>query len=106
MSGNSGCRALQTAPMVNDFACLGGSFGCSLAPAAGSSITATSAREVGELVLADLQLVAVGELVRLDPPPVDVGAVQRARVVQEPVARPADEHRVIARDRHVVEKDL
>ncbi len=58
----------------------------SLGPVA-SSDTATSARQVGELVFADLQLVAVLELVRLDPAAVDVRAVQRPGVVQEPVVR-------------------
>src|SRR5690349_24271929 len=106
MSGNSVCRPLQTAPIVSDFACLGGSCGGSVAPVAASSDTATSARQVGELVLADLQLVAVGELVRLDPAPVDVGAVQRAGVIQEPLARAADQDGVIARDGDVVEEDL
>src|SRR3954449_3358968 len=60
-------------------------------------------RQVGELVLADLQLVAVLELVRVDPPAVHVGAVQGARVVQVPGARAAHEHRVVARDGDVVE---
>src|SRR3954453_5853890 len=106
MSGNSVCSPLQTAPMVRAFACLGGSFGSSLAAVPASSVTATSARQVGELVLADLQLVPVGEPVRLDPAPVDVGPVQGAGVIQEPVARAAYEHRVIARDGDVVQEDL
>src|SRR3954464_773764 len=106
MSGNSCWRPLQTAPMVSDFVCLGGSFGTSLAAVAASSDTATSARQVGELVFADLQLVAVLELVRLDPAAIDVGPVQRAGVVQEPRARAAHEHGVVARDGHVVEEDL
>src|SRR5689334_13951569 len=100
MSENSCWSALQTAPMVSDFACLGGSFGASLAPVAASSVTATSARQVGELVLADLQLVPVDELVRLDPAPVDVGAVQGAGIIQEPVAGAPHQHRVVARDGH------
>ena len=44
----------------------------------GSAMRPGSAREERELVLADLQLVAVVEPVRLDPLAVDVGAVQRA----------------------------
>src|SRR3954469_17411080 len=106
MSGNSCWSPLQTAPMVSDFACLGASFGTSLAPVAASSDTATSAREVGELVLADLQLVSVDELVRLDPAPVHVGAVQGAGIIQEPLAPASYEHGVVARDGHVVEEDL
>src|SRR3954465_1038699 len=106
MSGNSCWRPLQTAPMVSDFVCLGGSFGTSLAAVAASSVTATSARQVGELVFADLQFVAVDELVRLDPAAIDVGAVQRTGIIQEPVVRASDEHGMIARDGHVVEKDL
>src|SRR6478735_8620376 len=105
MSGNSCWSPLQTAPMVIDLACLGAWFGGSLVPMAASSVIATSAREVGELVLADLQLVAVLELVRLDPPPVDVGPVQGAGIIQEPLTGTPYEHRVIARDGHVVEED-
>src|SRR4051794_36199605 len=103
MSGNSCWSALQTAPMVSDFACLGGSVG---GPVAASSDTGTSAGKIGELVLADLQLVPVDELVRLDPAAVHVGPVQRAGVVEEPLAGAADEHGVVARDGHVVEEDL
>src|SRR3954452_20599873 len=98
MSGNSCWSPLQTAPMVSDFACLGASCGTSLAPRAASSDTATSAREVGELVFADLQLVAVDELVRLDPAPVDVGAVQGAGIVEKPLTGASHQHRVVARD--------
>src|SRR3954451_22928107 len=103
MSGNSCWSALHTAPMVSDFACLGGSFG---GPMAASSDTATSAGKVGELVLADLQLVPVAELVRLDPAAVDVGAVQRPRVVQEPLARAPHENGVVARHGDIVQEDL
>src|SRR6478735_3877146 len=106
MSGNSCWSPLQTAPIVSDLACLGAWFGGSLAPRAASSVIATSAREVGELVLADLQLIAVVELVRLDSPPVDVGPVQRAGIIQEPLTGASHQHRVIARDGHVVEEDL
>src|SRR3954452_7838551 len=106
MSGNSVCNPLQTAPIVSDLACLGGWLGCSPTPLAASSDTAPSARQVVQLVLASLQPLAVGELVGLDPPPVDVGPVQRAGVVEEPLARAAHKHRVIARDGHVVEEDL
>src|SRR5690242_627380 len=106
MSGNSCWSPLQTAPIVRALACLGGSFGTSLALVAASSVTATSACQVGELVLADLQLVAVDELVRLDPAAVHVGAVQGAGIIQEPFAGASYEHGVVARDGHVVEEDL
>src|SRR5258705_417665 len=43
---------------------------------------ARSPREVRQLVLADLQLVALFELVRLDPAAVHVRAVERAGVVE------------------------
>src|SRR5918997_2252552 len=111
MSGNSCWRPLQTAPIVNDFVWRGGSSVSpdspfSLAPVAASSDTATSAREIRELVLANLQLVAVLELVRLDPATIDVGPVQGSGVVQVPRARSPHEHGMIARDGHVVEEDL
>ena len=48
-----------------------------------------SLREEGELVLADLQLVAVLQPVRLDALAVDVGAVERAEVVEVVVAAAA-----------------
>src|SRR5512133_3567804 len=63
-------------------------------------------REEGELELADLQLVTVLETVRFDPMPVDVGAVQRAEVVEVVVAAALDEQRVVARDGDVVEEDV
>src|SRR3954468_9739005 len=107
MSGNSCLSALQTAPMVSDFAWRGASSGSATpSPFTASSDTATLTSQIGELVLADLQLVAVLELVRVDPPAVHVGAVQRPRVVQIPGARAAHEHRVVARDGDVVEEDL
>src|SRR5918997_2898355 len=103
MSGNSCWRPLQTAPIVNDFVWRGGSSVSpdspfSLAPVAASSDTATSAREIRELVLADLQLVAVLELVRLDPAPVDVGPVEGSGIVQIPRSGPPHEHCMIARN--------
>src|SRR5918912_3882580 len=67
---------------------------------------AASARDVRELELADLQLVAVLEPVRLDPVAVDVGAVERAEVVEVVVAAAADEQGVVARDGDVVEEDV
>ena len=84
MSGNSCTSALQTAPIVSD---LRG------APAARALVCGTVVRtarrhprEVGQLVLADLQLVAVLEPVRVDAAAVDVGAVERAEVVEVAVA--------------------
>src|ERR1700748_3775015 len=110
MSGNSVVSCLHTAPMVSDFACCATARGTSSAgpssPEAVSSATATSARQIGELVLADLQLVAVLELVRVDPAAGHVGPVERAGVVQVPLAVAAHQHRVVARDGHVVEEDL
>src|SRR5690606_13058829 len=63
------------------------------------------ALQVAQLVLADLDLVAVGKQVRLDPAPVHVGAVQRAEIVDVEAVLAAHDQRVVARDRHVVEKD-
>src|SRR5215208_6375647 len=119
MSGNSCESALQTAPIVRALPgpCGGwpglrsGPTGASPSDGAGGcSVRVSSAialaREVGQLVLADLQLVAVLEAVGIDPAAVDVGAVERARVVQVPPARAAHELGVVARDRDVVEEDL
>src|SRR4051794_37934184 len=64
-----------------------------------------SARVERQLVLADLQLVALLEPLRLDAGAIHVGAVERAHVVQVPVLAAADQQRVVAGDRHVVEED-
>src|SRR5919197_2081700 len=109
MSGNSCESALQTAPMVSDLAWRGASSapgGAADGPGSSSGPATTLAGDVGELVFADLQLVAVLEAVRLDPAPVDVGAVERAGVVQEPPVGAVDEDGMVARDGHVVEEDL
>src|SRR3954447_15186093 len=121
MSGNSCESALVTAPMVSDFAratgsastCAGSPSGTatSLAPSSGSApsgsrVTATSASEEGQLELPDLELVAVLEAVRVHPLAFHVGAVERARVVEQPVAAAAHERRVLARDGDVVEEDV
>ena len=58
-----------------------------------------------EAVLADLQLVAVAELERVDAIPVDVGPVERAAVVDPPLGSAANEDRVIAGHGDVIEKD-
>src|SRR3954463_13388624 len=105
MSGNSRSSCLQTAPIVSDFC--RGVWGAAGRPALSmSTCVLIRSAEVGELVLADLQLVAVLQLVRLDPAPVDVGAVQRAEVVDVDPVAPAYEQRVVARDGHVVEEHL
>src|SRR4051812_48035325 len=126
MSGNSCESALVTAPMVSDFARAPGSAPARaasasatasasartpLAPSSGSAPSgslerATSASEEGQLELADLELVAVLEPVRVHPLPVDVGAVQRARVVEQPVPAATYERRVLTRDGDVVEEDV
>src|SRR5215207_8425353 len=119
MSGNSCESALQTAPIVRALPgpCGGwpglrsGPTGASPSDGAGGCWARVSsdialAREVGQLVLADLQLVAVLEAVRVDAAAVDVGPVERAGVVEVPLARAAHELRVVARDRDVVEEDL
>src|SRR5689334_17467117 len=63
------------------------------------------AGEEDEAVLADLDLVAVGQLHGVDPVAVDVGAVQRADVGHGEGVAGAVELRVLARDRDVVEED-
>src|SRR5689334_14875086 len=105
MSGNSCESALQTAPMVSDLrgASSSAADGSGGGSARGSSVTATSARQVRELVLADLELVAVLELVRVDPAAVHVGPVQRSGVVEEPAPAAVDQDRVVAGDGDVVE---
>src|SRR4051812_384180 len=101
MSGNSCWSALQTAPIVIDLP--RGAPGVSTG---GRSMSAISGPllplEERQLVLADLELVAVLETVRLDAAAVDVGPVQRAQVVEVEVAAAAYDERVIARDRDVV----
>src|SRR5215211_6046115 len=100
MSSNSWLRIFATAPIVStlrgrDGESLGGRrCSASLRPLAPSSVAAIamSALQVAQLVLADLDLVPVLEAVRLDPATVDVGAVERAKVVDvETVAAPDDE---------------
>src|SRR3954468_23655208 len=123
MSGNSCWSALQTAPIVSDFAGRSSAWSGAGTSTGGAGVASgsasacgcptlvgvpslTSTGEVGELVLADLQLVAVVEPVRVDPAAVHVRAVERAGVVEEPGSRPVDEHGVVARDRDVVEEDV
>src|SRR3954464_11997601 len=106
MSGNSCCSDLQTAPIVIDFP-----GGAPEVSTGGRSISAISdgpllPLEERELVLADLQLVAVLEPVRLDAAAVDVGPVQRAAIGEVQVAPAAHDERVVAGDRHIVEEDV
>src|ERR1700744_3065882 len=101
MSGNSCASALQTAPIVTAFGrpCSAARAG-SVSSSSGVSVSidaivrGRSAAQERELVLADLQLIAVREAMGLDPATVDVGAVQRAAVVEVVVAAPADDQRV------------
>src|SRR5829696_8028820 len=113
MSGNSCESALQTAPIVSDLARATGS-ACAAAAsstaASGSApseslVTAISTGEERQLELADMQLVAILEAMRIDALPVHVGAVERAGVVEEPVPASPHERGVLARDGDVVEED-
>src|SRR4051794_20524528 len=113
MSGNSTSSALHSAPIVIAFAggtSSTGSGGASTASTCASpfscSVMALSPRDVRELELADLQLVAVLEPVGLDAVAVDVRAVERAEVVEVVVAAPAHEQGVVAGHGHVVEEDV
>src|SRR5262245_7959314 len=100
MSSNSAWRILQTAPIVRALRGRLADSGGRLA-----SEIAISLLQVAELVLADLDLVAVRQPVRLDPAPVDVGAVEGAEVVDVAAVTPAHEEGVIAGDGDVVAKD-
>src|SRR5579884_2448911 len=113
MSGNSWRRALHTAPIVTAFwrgcsaARASDSGGGAVISRSGASVCVLiSAAEVRELVLTDLELVAVGQAVGLDPPAVHVGAVERTAVIEEVAVAAADEHRVVAGDGDVVEEDV
>src|SRR3954452_14372248 len=110
MSGNSRSSCLQTAPIVSAF-CLIGLSPPLPATAGGrarpcSVSTLNPSPEECQLVLPILKLVAVLELVRLDPLAVHVGAVERAEVVDVDPVAPPHEQRVVARDGHVVEEAL
>src|SRR5437667_3936872 len=67
--------------------------------------TAISLLQIAQLVLADLDLVAILEAVRLDPPAIDVGAVERPEIVDVVPVLAVDHEGVVARNRDVVEKD-
>src|SRR3954447_14293043 len=89
MSSNSWLRIFATAPIVS---ALRGRDGESLARRCSGSlrplvapssvaVIAMSALQVAQLVLADLNLVAVLEAMRLDPAAVHIGPVQRSQIV-------------------------
>src|SRR4051794_37038277 len=59
-----------------------------------------------QFLFAHLKLVAARELVGLDPFAVHIRPVQRAEVVDIDAVTPPYQQRVVARDGHVVEKDL
>src|SRR2546429_2964253 len=114
MSGNSRARSLQTAPIVRARRAAGrsgsgvGPWPCSGRGADGSVGVSTAGAlplQIGQLVLADLELVAVLELVRLDPAPVDVGAVEGAEVVEVEAVPASHQQSVVTRDGHVVQED-
>src|SRR4051794_38237215 len=106
MSSNSWPRIFATAPIVS--ALRGREAPSARAPSVRLCpcvATAISPLQVAELVLADLDLVAVIESVRLDAPAVDVGAVKRPEIVDVVAVLAIDEEGVVARDRDVVEED-
>src|SRR4051794_11967497 len=102
MSSNSDWRILQTAPIVS---ALRGRLADSGAFTVCSWIAIGLFLQVAQLVLADLDLVAVGEAMGLDPAAVDVGAVERAEVVDVEAVPTPHEKGVIAGDGDVVEED-
>src|SRR2546421_3160303 len=111
MSANSCLSALQTAPIVIALPprAAGSGAGMSGSSMGGSWVRVAimaSLVEVGELVLADLDLVAVLEAARVHALAVDVGAVERAEVVEVVVGAAAHDHGVIAGHGHVVEEDV
>src|SRR5919202_4811802 len=100
MSSNSWLRIFATAPIVSALrgrdawprAALERRSAPAALPSSRVVATSISALQVAQLVLADLDLVAVVELVRLDAAPVDVRPVQRTEVVDvEPVAAANDQ---------------
>src|SRR3954470_14902549 len=110
MSGNSPRRWARTSPMLMS---TGPRAGEELAAAAPENVTVrsgalvrTRSRDEDEPELPDLYLVAAGERRRLDPLPVDVGAVEAADVAHGEGAALAVELGVPAGDRHVVEEDV
>src|SRR5437588_1678480 len=111
MSANSCLSALQTAPIVIALPprAAGSGAGMSGSSMGGSWVRVAimaSLVQVGELVLADLKLVAVLEPARVHALAVHVGAVQRSEVVEVVVGAAAHDHGVVARHGHVVEEDV
>src|SRR5215208_3012245 len=104
MSSNSWLRILATAPIVSalrgrDGESLGeGRRSASLRPLAPSSAVAIaiSALQVAQLVLPDLDLVAVVESMRLDAAPVHVGPVERSQVVDVEAVLAPNDQRVVS----------
>ena len=97
MSGNSGWSRAQTAPIVCRRCCSG----CGALWA-----WSCSSSQEGEPVLADLDLVVVFELGRLDPLLVDEGAVEAAEIADRE-RLPVPQHLgVLARDGDVVEVQI
>src|ERR1700722_2996565 len=66
----------------------------------------SSACVIGQLVLADLQLIALLQAMRVDPRAIHVCAVQRTTVVEVPGIAATDQQSVVARNGHVVEEDI
>src|SRR4249920_1163949 len=98
MSGNSSRSSSQIAPIVRSD-CPGASVPRRLV--AKDVIGRRSSLQEGQAVLADLDLVVVGELSRLDPVSVDVRPVQASEVADGEGLAGALELCVAARDRHV-----
>src|SRR6059058_1695103 len=97
MSGNSAWSRLQTAPIVS-------SRRCSCRSVAGAVVI--SLLQEGQLVLADLELVAVLELPGFDAPAVQERPVETALVLDVEVAVALHQHGVLAGDGDVVEEDV
>ena len=62
---------------------------------------------VGHTVFTDLDLVTATQSSLLDALPIDVSAVERARIAHgEAALRQREEDRVLARDRDIVQEDI
>src|SRR5680860_1832613 len=105
MSSNSFSRILQTAPIVSALRGRESRWRTCCCCCSETATLRSLLLQVAQLVLADLDLVAVGEPVRLDPAPVDVGAVERAEVVDVEAVAAVDQQGVVAGDGDVVEED-
>src|SRR2546426_4258981 len=96
MSGNSPCRRRQTAPIVSS----------RIRSCRSACAVLTSLLQEGQLVLADLELVAVLELPRLGALAVQEGPVEAALVLDVVAAVALQQHGVLPGDRDVVEEDV